>query len=96
MDVVDSWVKRLRGRIDVESEPGKGTTFRLHIPLRSAVEHAMVVRAGGQLFALPMHAVSGSSNSSRPMNGLSSVTVCSSAIAADSSSRLSVRHRRKR
>ncbi len=68
MDVVDSWVKRLRGRIDVESVPGQGTTFRLHIPLRSAVEHAMVVRAGGQLFALPMHAVSGTSDSKRPAN----------------------------
>lgn len=73
MDVVDSWVKRLRGRIDVESEPGKGTTFRLHIPLRSAVEHAMVVRVGGQLFALPMHAVSGTSSSARPLNGLTNL-----------------------
>ncbi len=70
MDVVDSWVKRLRGRIELESAPGQGTTFRLHIPLRSAVEHAMVVRAGGQLFALPMHTVSGTSDSTRPMNGL--------------------------
>ncbi len=69
MDVVDSWVKRLRGRIDVESAPGQGTTIRLHIPLRSAVEHAMVVRAGGQLFALPMHTVSGTSDSKQPMRG---------------------------
>ena len=69
MDVVDSWVKRLRGKIDVESVSGNGTTFRLHIPLRSAVEHAMVVRAGGQLFALPMHAVSGTSDSERPTSG---------------------------
>jgi chemotaxis protein histidine kinase CheA len=69
MDVVDSWVKRLRGRIDVESVSGKGTTMRLHIPLRSAVEHAMVVRAGGQLFALPMHTVSGTSDSKQPMRG---------------------------
>lgn len=74
MDVVDSWVKRLRGKIDVESVSGKGTTFRLHIPLRSAVEHAMVVRAGGQLFALPMHAVSGTSDSERPTSGASGST----------------------
>ncbi len=74
MDVVDSWVKRLRGRIELESTPGQGTTFRLHIPLRSAVEHAMVVRAGGQLFALPMHTVSGTSESRRPVNGLANAT----------------------
>lgn len=70
MDVVDTWVKRLRGRIDVESERGFGTTFRLQIPLRSAVEHAMIVRSGSQLFALPMHAVSGTSDSRVPLNGL--------------------------
>ncbi|MCR9200046.1 MAG: response regulator, partial [Planctomycetaceae bacterium] len=70
MDVVDTWVKRLRGRIDVESELGSGTTFRLQIPLRSAVEHAMIVRSGDQLFALPMHAVSGTSDSRVPLNGI--------------------------
>ena len=70
MDVVDSWVRRLRGSIDVESVPGQGTTFRLQIPLRSAVEHAMVVRSGGQLFALPMHAVSGTSDARLPASGL--------------------------
>ena len=70
MDVVDSWVRRLRGSIDVESVPGQGTTFRLQIPLRSAVEHAVVVRSGGQLFALPMHAVSGTSDARLPVSGL--------------------------
>lgn len=68
MDVVNSWVKRLRGRIDVESKSGQGTTFRLQIPLRSSVEHAMVVRSGDQLYALPMHTVSGTSDSRLPMS----------------------------
>ncbi|MCA9035554.1 MAG: response regulator [Planctomycetaceae bacterium] len=67
MDVVDNWIRRLRGRIDVESTAGNGTTFRLQIPLRSAVEHAMVVRVAGQLFALPMHAISGTSDSRNSM-----------------------------
>ncbi|MEQ9411737.1 MAG: response regulator [Fuerstiella sp.] len=71
MDVVDSWVRRLRGRIEVDSVAGRGTTFRLQIPLRSAVEHAMVVRVGGQLFALPMHTIRGTSDSNVPTTGLS-------------------------
>jgi chemotaxis protein histidine kinase CheA/ActR/RegA family two-component response regulator len=70
MDVVNTWVRRLRGRIDVESVPGEGTTFRLQIPLRSAVEHAMIVRAGDQLFALPMHTVSRTSDSKLSIGGV--------------------------
>ena len=62
MDVVDSWVRRLRGSISVESTAGQGTVFRLQVPLRSSVEHAMVIRSGGQLFAVPMHAVSETSD----------------------------------
>ena len=80
MDVVNSWVRRLRGRIDVESVAGQGTTFRLQIPLRSAVEHAMVVRAGGQLFALPMHTVSGTSDSKVPLSGRPSVKLDAYAV----------------
>ena len=80
MDVVDSWVRRLRGRIDVESMAGQGTTFRLQIPLRSAVEHAMVIRAAGQLFALPMHTVSGTSDSRVPLSGLTGVTTDAHAV----------------
>jgi CheY-like chemotaxis protein len=80
MDVVDSWVRRLRGRIDVETVAGQGTTFRLQIPLRSAVEHAMVIRAAGQLFALPMHTVSGTSDSRVPLSGLPGVTADAHAV----------------
>lgn len=102
MDVVDTWVKRLRGRIDVESERGFGTTFRMQIPLRSAVEHAMIVRSGNQLFALPMHAVSGTSDSRVPLNGLpdtsrevvsfGSLIGCSDDQAAPGRCRVALRH----
>ena len=57
MDVVATQVHRMRGHVDIDSNPGHGTTIRLSIPLRSAVEHAMLVRAGGQLFALPMQSI---------------------------------------
>lgn len=71
MDVVASWIRRLRGRIEVESVRSRGTVIRLRIPLRSGIEHAMVVRAGGQLFALPMHMVEGTSDSRMSIRGVS-------------------------
>lgn len=58
MDVVASTIESLRGRVDVDSRPGRGTTFRISIPLRSGIEHVMLFRSGGQLFALPMQGVS--------------------------------------
>lgn len=57
MDVVATQVHRMRGRVEISSEPGSGTAIQLQIPLRSAIEHAMVVRCGGQLFAVPMQFV---------------------------------------
>lgn len=66
MDVVATAIDRLHGRIEIDSAPGKGTTIRLSIPLRSGIEHAMVFRSGGQLFAVPMHSVSSVQNSAAP------------------------------
>lgn len=54
MDVVAATVRKLRGWIDIDSRPGHGTTIRLTLPLPSVIEHAMLVRAGGALFGLPM------------------------------------------
>lgn len=62
MDVVTQVVDRMRGQVDVESTPGNGTTVRLRIPLSSGIEHAMVVRVDGQLFALPMQHVHGANS----------------------------------
>ncbi len=53
LDVVRSEVAALGGRVDVSFEPAKGTTFSIHLPLMVAVMQALLVRCGGQLFALP-------------------------------------------
>ncbi len=76
MDVVDSWVRRLRGRISVESQAGQGTTFQLQVPLRSSVEHALIMRHDGQLYALPMNAVSGTSDQHQPEDSTAAKNVC--------------------
>ncbi|MDP2784448.1 MAG: Hpt domain-containing protein, partial [Sulfurimicrobium sp.] len=53
MDVVRNEITSLGGRIEVASEPGKGTTFSIYLPLTLAVTQAVLVRAGTHLHALP-------------------------------------------
>lgn len=57
MDVVASTLQRMRGWLDIDSEPQQGTRIRLSFPLPSVIQHAMVFRSAEQLFALPMQSV---------------------------------------
>ncbi len=57
MDVVAATMQRMRGWLEITSEPGQGTRIRLSIPLPSVIQHAMVFRCADQLFALPMESV---------------------------------------
>jgi chemotaxis protein histidine kinase CheA len=54
MDVVADSVSRLHGWIQLDSIPDQGTSFRLLIPVRSTIQHAMVFRVGTQRMAIPM------------------------------------------
>ncbi|MDP3538483.1 MAG: Hpt domain-containing protein [Azonexus sp.] len=53
MDVVKTEVTELGGRVEIFSQPGKGTTFRLYLPLTLAVTQTLLVRVGTQLYAVP-------------------------------------------
>jgi chemosensory pili system protein ChpA (sensor histidine kinase/response regulator) len=53
MDVVRAEIAALGGRVEVTTDPGRGTTFLLYLPLTLAVAQAVLVRAGGRLWALP-------------------------------------------
>ena len=53
MDVVRSEIAALGGRVEVQTSPGKGSQFNLYLPLTLAVAQAVLVRAGGRLWALP-------------------------------------------
>ncbi len=53
MDVVRSEVQALGGRIETETEPGKGSAFRLVLPLTTAVTQVVMLRAGDFAVGVP-------------------------------------------
>ena len=57
MDVVRANVEKVGGSVEVESRRGDGTTLRLRVPLTLAIVPSLVVRSGGQYFALPQSAL---------------------------------------
>ncbi|MFW6365010.1 MAG: chemotaxis protein CheA [Spirochaetota bacterium] len=57
MDVVKRNIESLRGIIDIESVAGKGTTFRIHLPLTLAIIDGFLVTVRGQHFVFPLDMV---------------------------------------
>ncbi len=57
MDVVKRNVSKLSGMIDIETEPGAGTKLILTIPITLAILKALVIEAGGKVFAVPLSSV---------------------------------------
>src|SRR5581483_5600622 len=57
LDVVQSVMHRLKGRVDIETRPGAGTTFRLKLPLTLAIIKALLFRVDRRLYAIALNAV---------------------------------------
>ncbi len=57
MDVVKQNIRTLGGRIEVESEPGRGTLIRLVLPLTLAILDGLTVRAGEETYVFPLASV---------------------------------------
>jgi two-component system chemotaxis sensor kinase CheA len=57
MDVVRRHIEKLRGRIEIRSVPGRGTTFLLKLPLTLAIIDGLVVSVGVERYIVPLFAV---------------------------------------
>jgi two-component system, chemotaxis family, sensor kinase CheA len=57
MDVVKRTISGLRGTIDLTSEPGRGTTVRLRLPLTLAIIDGLLVEVGGEHYSVPLASV---------------------------------------
>jgi two-component system, chemotaxis family, sensor kinase CheA len=57
MDVVKDHVEKLNGSITIDSTPGKGSLFRIKIPLTLAIIQALMVGVSGETFTIPLSAV---------------------------------------
>lgn len=57
MDVVRTTVEKAGGRLDIDSQIGKGTTFRMQLPLSMSVSQVMQIWIGGQRYGVPIDQV---------------------------------------
>ncbi len=57
LDVVKTALEALKGSVEVESQPGKSTTYRLLVPLTLASIQALLFRVHSRLYAVPLAAV---------------------------------------
>ncbi|HWW53725.1 MAG TPA: hybrid sensor histidine kinase/response regulator [Acidimicrobiales bacterium] len=57
LDVVRANVEAARGRIEIHTELGVGSEFRIIVPITLAVLPCLLVEAGGRRHAIPMHSI---------------------------------------
>ena len=53
MDVVKRNIEAIRGHVEIDAEPGRGSIFRMSLPLTLAIIDGMVVRVGTEKYVIP-------------------------------------------
>ncbi len=66
MDVVRRNIERIRGKVEIASQAGRGTTFTVFMPLTLAIIDGLLVAVGDQRFVIPALSVR---ESFRPLPG---------------------------
>lgn len=54
MDVVRKNIESLRGKVEIETTPGKGTAFTIRLPLTMAIIEGQIVRIGSERYIIPI------------------------------------------
>ncbi len=67
MDVVRRNIEKMRGKIEIDSVEGRGTTFTLYVPLTLAIIEGLLVGIGDQRYVIPTLSVR---ESFRPLPGM--------------------------
>ncbi len=57
MDVVKTNIERVNGTIQIYSQPGSGTVFKIRIPLTLAIVPALIIESGKQCFTIPQASI---------------------------------------
>ena len=57
MDVVKRAIEKLRGKVEINSRPGRGSTFIIRLPLTLAIIEGMLVRVGKEKYVIPALAI---------------------------------------
>jgi len=57
LDVVQSVIERLKGTVQIDTEAGRGTTFRIRLPLTLAIIKALLFGVEHRLYAIPLNSV---------------------------------------
>ncbi len=57
MDVVKTRITQMNGTVEIDSKDGKGSTIIIKVPLTLAIMPTLMVKLGGQAFALPLASV---------------------------------------
>jgi two-component system chemotaxis sensor kinase CheA len=76
MDVVQNVIEKLKGSITLSSERGKGTQFLLMLPLTLASIQALMFRACGRLYAVPLASVVEITRATAPIFIASTIARC--------------------
>jgi len=53
LDVVKTSIEKLRGKIEIDSKEGEGTTLSMVLPLTLAIIDGMLVRTAGEIYIIP-------------------------------------------